>query len=339
MQFISYRRCQYLAAIALIAFAVCAGCGGASTATTSPITSGAGAGTASIKTASANVAPAYLTFSNQVLNSTSSFGTVTLTNSGSENLSISGVGVTGEFAQTNNCGATLAPAAVCTVNVTFNPAALGRRTGTLSITDNAPQSPQVITLSGTGVTAGQLVDSPTAVSFGTVAAGQSSSRVLTVTNTGGQSVTVSSVSTSGAGVSVTGILTPLTLEPNQSSTFSVTFSPASIGSVNGTVYLKNDGLNSSLAIPVTGTGGATLSHLVALSWNASDPTAVGYNAYRATASGGPYSKLTSAAVSQTSYIDDAVQAGKSYFYVVTAVGTDMQESAYSQEAQASVPTP
>jgi len=289
--------------------------------------------------AAANVAPAYLTFSSQVLNSASSFGTITLTNSGSENLSVSGVSVTGEFAQTNNCGATLAPAAVCTVNVTFKPTALGSRTGTLSITDNAPQSPQVVTLGGMGVNAGQLVDSPTAMSFGTVAVGQSSSQVLTITNTGGQSVTVNSVSTSGAGVGLTGISTPLTISPNESSTFGVTFDPSSTGTVNGAVYLKNDGLNSSLAIPVTGTGGAAPSHLVVLSWNASDSTAVGYNAYRATAPGGPYTKLTSAVVLQTNYTDNAVQAGKSYFYVVTALGAEMEESAYSVEVKASVPTP
>jgi hypothetical protein len=225
------------------------------------------------------------------------------------------------------------------VNVTFNPTVAGTRAGTLSFADNVPQSPQVVALSGTGVTAGQLVDSPTSISFGTVTIGQISSQSLTISNPGGQNVSVTSVSTGGAGFGLGGISTPLILAPNQSSTFSVTFEPSSIGSVSGTVYLTNDSITPSVAIPVTGTGAAAPSHQVTLNWGASTSQVIGYNAYRGMVTGGPYTKLTSSPMSQTSYIDQNVQAGDTYFYVVTAVGPDMLESAFSREAKATVPTP
>ncbi len=344
MQFIFHWRNRYLATIAVIALLVCAGCGGSSTATKSQATSGTGSGAVPTiptptNSISATVAPAYLTFSNQVLNSTSSFGTVTLTNTGTQDVSVSGVGITGDFAQTNNCGKTLAAAASCTVNVTFKPTALGTRTGSLSFNDSAPLSPQTVVLSGTGVAAGQLVQSPTAISFGTVTVGRASSQVLTIKNSGGENVTVTSVSTSGAGLGLNGISTPLTLAPGQTSTFTVTFDPVSVGAVSGAVYLTNSGTSPSVAVPVTGTGGTAPIHEVILAWNPSSAQVSGYNAYRGTSSGGPYTRLTASITSQAGYIDQNVTAGNSYFYVVTSVGVDMQESAFSAEVKANVPTP
>jgi len=78
---------------------------------------------------------------------------VTLTNSGSSTLNISNIAVSGDFAQkivARSCGATVAAGASCVIRVTFTPTQVGVRTGTLSITDNAPGSPQTVSLSGTG---------------------------------------------------------------------------------------------------------------------------------------------------------------------------------------------
>jgi hypothetical protein len=85
---------------------------------------------------------------------------------------------------------------------------------------------------------------------------------------------------------------------------------------------------------------ATIPHSVSLSWTASiSPKVAGYNVYRGTTSGGPYSKLNSSLVAATSYTDSAVQAGQSYYYVATAVDTSNNESAYSTPASALIPTP
>jgi fibronectin type 3 domain-containing protein len=66
---------------------------------------------------------------------------------------------------------------------------------------------------------------------------------------------------------------------------------------------------------------------------------VGYNVYRGTQSGGPYTKLNSSPVSATTCTDSSVKAGQTYFYVVTAADSSNVESAYSNEVSASIPSP
>src|SRR5947208_3608446 len=86
--------------------------------------------------------------------------TVTLTNTGAAALTINSFAPSGDFAATSTGAsacptspATLAAGANCTINVTFTPTASGARTGTLSVTDNAGGSPQIMTLSGNGTAA------------------------------------------------------------------------------------------------------------------------------------------------------------------------------------------
>jgi hypothetical protein len=98
----------------------------------------------------ATVAPSSLTFGSQLVGNTSSAQTITVTNPGPLGLQISHVQASGDFSETNNCGTALAPGTSCTVNVTFTPTVTGSRTGTLTITDNAPDSPQTVAISGTG---------------------------------------------------------------------------------------------------------------------------------------------------------------------------------------------
>jgi len=312
------------------------GCGGGAQ---SP---GSSASSSSNSSSVASLSASSLNFPSQTINATSATQSLTFTNAGSTSISLNAVVVTGNFAQSNNCGATLAAGASCTVNVTFTPTAVGVRTGTVSFTDNAPQSPQVVSLAGTGETGGQLVAGPSSISFGNVTIGQTGSQSVTITNSCEQDISVTSVSTSGAGVGVSGISTPLTLAPNQSTTFTVTFDPSSSGSVSGAIYLTNSSATGNLTIPTTGTGTTTPtapSPQVFLSWNASSSPVIGYDTYRGSVSGGPYTKLTSSPIAQTSYTDQDVTAGDTYYYVVTSVGTNLVESAFSNEAKATVPTP
>lgn len=101
----------------------------------------------------ASLSTTSLSFGNQTLGTTSGNRTVTLTNTGTEPLTLS-IAVTGtnagDFAQSNSCGASVAPGAACTIEVTFRPTATGSRRGTIAITDNATGSPHLIALSGTG---------------------------------------------------------------------------------------------------------------------------------------------------------------------------------------------
>ncbi len=82
------------------------------------------------------------------------------------------------------------------------------------------------------------------------------------------------------------------------------------------------------------------AHTVSLTWVASTSLNVaGYTVYRGTTLGGPYTKLNSSLVVVANYIDSTVQAGQTYYYVVTASDTSNNESVYSNEAQAVVPSP
>jgi hypothetical protein len=92
-----------------------------------------------------------LTFAAQKVGTTSAPQKITVTNTGSTALSISTIAVGKNFGETNTCGIKLNAGASCTVSVTFSPVYIGTPTGTLSISDGDPTSPQTVSLSGTGL--------------------------------------------------------------------------------------------------------------------------------------------------------------------------------------------
>ena len=100
--------------------------------------------------ATLSVSPASLTFPSQGLNTTSSGSTVTVNNTGTAAAALSAIATTGDFAQTNTCGTSIAAGASCTVSVTFTPTASGTRSGSLTIASNASNSPATVALTGTG---------------------------------------------------------------------------------------------------------------------------------------------------------------------------------------------
>ena len=100
---------------------------------------------------------------------------------------------------------------------------------------------------------GVLTAAPTSLSFGNVEVGTSQTLVETLTNTGGSNLTISDAAVTGDGISTTGLSLPLVLAAGQSATFSVVFSPQSIGSVSGNLALTDDGSSTSLNIAVAGT--------------------------------------------------------------------------------------
>jgi hypothetical protein len=111
-----------------------------------PGSGGGGTGTATL-----TASPSSESFGNENVGSTSAARTVTISNSGSAAATMSSIGVTGPFGESNNCGTSLAAGASCTVGVTFAPTAAGAATGTVSVNSSAPGSPLTVALSGTGV--------------------------------------------------------------------------------------------------------------------------------------------------------------------------------------------
>ncbi len=181
-----------------------------------------------------------------------------------------------------------------------------------------------------------LNSSASSVSFGNVTIPNSGTQSVTLTNAGNSSVTISNVTVSGAGFNATGA-SGVILQPGQATTLTATFNPATAGAVTGKVSVASNATNSPDSISLSGTGVAAVTHSVALSWSPSTSTVTGYNTYSSQTSGGPYTKLTSTPVAGTSYTDGSVQAGQTYYFVVTSVDSSSVESAYSVEVSALVP--
>ena len=98
----------------------------------------------------ATLASMSLVFGTQLVGTTSAVQLLGLTNNGAVALSIGNIAVSSGFAETNNCVPSLAPGATCIIGVTFTPSGSGVVSGMLSMSDDAPGSPQTVSLSGTG---------------------------------------------------------------------------------------------------------------------------------------------------------------------------------------------
>jgi hypothetical protein len=177
----------------------------------------------------------------------------------------------------------------------------------------------------------------TSLNFSNVNIGSNSVLPVVFTNGGNSNITISNVTISGAGYSATGIQSGQMVGPGQSATLNVMFAPAGTGLTPGSVTLTSTASNSTVSVALSGTGVQTVSHSVTLTWTASTSTVSGYNVYRSTVSGGPYTKLNSTLVAATTYTDTSVQSGQTYFFVATAVDSSGVESADSTEVSATIP--
>jgi hypothetical protein len=188
-----------------------------------------------------------------------------------------------------------------------------------------------------GAITSQLGASPSTLSFGNINVGVSSSQNVTLTNSGAANITISNVSISGPGFNVSGVPSGLILAAGKTATLNVTFAPTASGSVTGSVIISSNATNSPLTVNLSGAGVTIVNHSVTFSWIPSTSSVIGYNAYSSKTSGGPYTKLTSAPVSTTTYTDSTVQSGQTYYYVVTSVNSSNVESDYSGQATATIP--
>jgi hypothetical protein len=265
---------------------------------------------------------------------------LTITNPGTANLTISQAAVSGTgFSYSGmTLPLTIAPGGSYYCTVQFAPTTAGTFPGTLTLTNNSPTPSLSVPLSGTGVSQTLLLNaSPTTVNFGTVNTGASVSQIVTLTNAGNSSVSLSTDSVTGTGFTATGLSLPLSLAAGQSTSFTVAFAPTATGSFTGSVSVSSNATNSPTTISLSASGATPVSHTVAVSWTPSSSTYAGFNVYRSSVSGGPYTRIDSFMVSAPSYTDSSVTSGKTYYYVATEVDSTGMESAYSNESSASIP--
>ena len=261
-----------------------------------------------------------------------------VTNTGGSSVTLSQATVAGTgFSITGlSLPLTLAVGQSVTFTATFAPMSAGSVSSSISIASDASNSTVTIPLAGSGTAQGQLAVTPSSTDFGSVTVGTSKTQVGTL-SASGSSVTLSAATVTSAEFLLSGITFPLTIVAGQSVPFTLMFTPQTSGSASAIGSFTSNASNSP-AEALTGTGAAPPQHSVDLSWNETS-TVVGYNIYRGSQSGGPYTKINSALDASTTYTDSSVQAGQVYYYVTTAVDSSGAESSYSNQIQAPVPSP
>jgi hypothetical protein len=171
--------------------------------------------------------------------------------------------------------------------------------------------------------------------------GGTQKKVETLYAAGGP-VTLSSATVNNAEFAMSRMSLPMTIPSGYTLSLTLSFSPRSAGTATGALSLVSSATNSSAEVPIAGTGTGTpgVQHSVTLSWNPStSQDVIGYNVYRGNQSGGPYSLINSSPDSNAIATDDHVSAGQTYYYVVTTVSSDSQESVYSNQAGVVIPSP
>ena len=200
---------------------------------------------------SASLSPVSVDLGTRMIGRASQPASVLLSNNGSAPLQISAIGSSGEFSVTHNCPASLNASASCAITVTFTPMGKGVRTGSITVYDNATDSPQDVILTGYGETASATV-APALLDLGMQRVGTSSDpRSVTLTNISGIALRIDSISTP-AGFQQTNNCT--VVAPDQSCHLNVVFSPGAIGTYGETLIIRDDGVGSPRAIGLGGTG-------------------------------------------------------------------------------------
>jgi hypothetical protein len=221
-------------------------------------------GTGIASGANINLSPTAINFGKQLANTPSSPASVSIVNSGTGNLVITALAITGtnasDFALAGRTlPLTVSPEGLTTLSVTFTPTAGGTRSANLSVTDNVNGSPQVVTLSGTGLVQNAAISiSPTSVGFGNQTVGTSSAATpIVVTNTGTANLTVSNLALAGANsgdYAVASSPLPITVAPGNSTTIYATFTPAAVGSRSASLSITDNANGSPHSVALSGNG-------------------------------------------------------------------------------------
>ena len=216
---------------------------------------------------SVDLSPASLDFGNVMVGQTAAPQTVAIENTGTGNLNLGSLALSGANAGDFALGSDLcssqiiAPAADCTFEVTLTPSSTGVRSAQVNIPSDAPSSPDTVPLSGTGVQSG-VVLSPATLDFGTVVPGTGATGAMTLTNGGTSDLNVTAITEPGEPFSVgfagtAGLCTapPFTLATAQSCDLQVAFNPADPGSFSATFDIVSNAPTSPDTATLLGNGG------------------------------------------------------------------------------------
>ncbi len=212
--------------------------------------------------------PNALNFGNQVVGSAQT-KTITLRNSGASALGISGTGLGGTAftVSDDQCTSkTLQPSQTCTVTIRFQPTSAVAYSESFFFGDNAPDSPQYVPLTGTGITAA-ITLSPTSVAFGAQPVGTAQTRIVTFNNQTAMAVTMGTVTLAApsGGFSLAGdACSNQTISGGSACNVTVRFQPSAAQSYSGTLSFNDNGIGSPQQAPLTGSGITTGGPALAL---------------------------------------------------------------------------
>jgi phospholipase C len=199
-----------------------------------------------------SLAKGSLWFGNGSLGVTSGTYGMTLTNSQSVPLHFSSITAAGDFAQTNSCGAYIVAGGSCYIRVTFTPTALGNRVGAITISDDAPNSPQVLTVGGYGIS--PLTASPSSLAFGNQNLNTMSVvKQVQLTNNAATAFTINSISASGD-FDIQSNSCGASLAAGASCTIGVAYTPSQAGDQTGSLTISDNAVTSPQIVNLTGTG-------------------------------------------------------------------------------------
>ena len=214
-------------------------------------------GLGSVWSQNISVSPKLIAFPNQGVNSTSAPYAVTLLNNQTGTLTISSIQVPAPFAQTNNCGAPLAPNAHCTISVTFSPTVKQYNSANLVITDSAANSPQSVSLTGNGVI--PVTFSPAAINFPNQGVNtRSAATTFTMTNNLSVPVSIGGIA-AGAGFSQTNTC-GAALVAGANCSVSVAFNPTAAQYYSSAVTITDSAPTSPQTVAITGNGVAAVTY-------------------------------------------------------------------------------
>jgi hypothetical protein len=205
--------------------------------------------------------PATLGFGSQGLGSPTTSKTVTVNSNINSTVTFASITITGanagDFQQTGTtCGSTLGAQASCTISIQFTPAGTGSRTATLTIADNASNSPQTVNLTGSGVQ--PVTATPGTLSFGSQTVGSpTASKTVTVTSNVNATVTFAGITITGTNAGdfqQTGTTCGGTLAAQANCTISIQFTPAATGARTAMLTITDDTTNSPQTVTLNGTG-------------------------------------------------------------------------------------
>ena len=215
-------------------------------------------GTGLVSGPNATLSATSLTFATQVVGTTSAAQVITLSDYGTTALSITSIVASGDFSQTHTCGSSLASGASCTINVTFRPTQIGTRTGTLSITDSAPGSPQRVSLTGTGTV---VQFNPSSLAFHCHIKPDTCPpppQTTTLTNMGSTTLSISGITITGSTAFSQTNTCRSSVVAKGSCTITVTFKPSfGIGTFRGAVSVSDNGGGSPQQVTLSGTESKT----------------------------------------------------------------------------------